>query len=423
MKTDPTSTDPARRPTRQGRAFGLPALVALAALGSGACLSSEDDPTPPPTDSERFRPKPGSSEGPRGGKALGDITANPDPLDGGAAMGPALPGQPAGQAAVKFCQSLIYDNHPVDLTVVVGNVRVTARTGECSTLPNLACNTVPAGPQMVSLRHGDEVLEGGPMTIVADQQYFFYAEVVGDKVRLRGGVFPQGSTCAAATLEDVFRGKVGVTPPGPPPADAGTPASEDAGMATSPDAGGSADSTPAPPTDAPAPVDAGAPVDASGGGGMEAGAPPPGNTAAVRFCSLNPPGSNDPGVFTLSLAGQSYTVNKGQCAPAAGQPCAQVPAGTHAPMLALDGQPVPVASIRLAAGKEYVLVPGVEGMVAFLGVSPVERQGEGATCANRTWENVFAQGLPPYENPGGVYPAEMPPPNNPGGGGAAAPAF
>ena len=421
------STDPTQLPRlRPGRGVArlatFRALLVPLVLGVclAACLRSEDPPAPEGA-GNGFADKAGEM-GPRGGKALGDIAANPDPLDGGTALGPMVPsGGTAGRAVMKFCHALTLDNHPVDLTVVVGGVRISARTGECSSLPALPCTSVPAGSHTLTLFHNDQKLHEGQMTLVPDGQYFTYANLVERRVTLFGGGFSPGSTCAAADIEDVFRGGIGDATPSPKPDGGARPTAPDAGPDASMDMGSvtdaAADAQPELSPEAGAPVDAVSPPDA----GPEV-APPTADTATIRFCSVNPPTSSDNGIFDLSLAGQTFTAGKGACAPASGQPCAVVPAGTHMPGLTLDGATIAVAPIRLAAGREYVLVPRIQQGVPFVGVSPVERFGAGATCTNRTWANVFAGGLPPVENPGGVYPVGMPgpPPAGGGGGGGAA---
>ncbi len=134
---------------------------------------------------------------------------------------------PTGMAAIKFCNALANgDDTSFEAEMVVGQVRLKAGTGACSSAPGQPCTVIPAGLTDMSLRRavGGMVLATRQFTFEAGIEYVAltdFNDVVG-KAEIISQALSSATKCAPLGFNDL-------TVPTPPSSDAGAPPSDDAG--------------------------------------------------------------------------------------------------------------------------------------------------------------------------------------------------
>jgi hypothetical protein len=152
----------------------------------------------------------------RGGKALGVIAPNPDPLGPGGGGGtPPPPPAMTGSARVKFCHYLTYRDAKIDLELVIGTQRFTANTGACSSAAGQMCASIPSGRQKLALIHQGQEIARAEYDFATGVEYGVFADVDDQGPYLGGGAMGRGLTCSAATADDVTN-LGNSTPPMPP---------------------------------------------------------------------------------------------------------------------------------------------------------------------------------------------------------------
>ena len=124
-------------------------------------------------------------------------------------------------AKVKFCNRLVMLDDmgkqvDVTLDLVIGMSKLTAATGECSTMDGLACAEVRSGPARLSLQYNGKEETFMMVTLDPDGNYAVLgqADTTTKRPLLNVMKLPASQTCAAY--------KPPPPPAGPPPSDAGT---------------------------------------------------------------------------------------------------------------------------------------------------------------------------------------------------------
>jgi hypothetical protein len=196
------------RPRRRRVPLAPRLCLALLSTLAAACGSSDQDPGG--LGGTGLRPNGGQPGMSRNGKALGVIAPVPDPLGmgggGGGQTPPAMPpgtppsmppgtppsmppGTPPNQttaARVKFCHNLIYRDMDIKLELVIGNQRLSAMTGSCSSATGQMCMDMPTGLQKLSLIHDGKTIATAEHTF-RGVEYGIYAEVDDEGVYIAGG--------------------------------------------------------------------------------------------------------------------------------------------------------------------------------------------------------------------------------------------
>jgi hypothetical protein len=232
-----------------------------------------------------------------GGKLpAGAQCATSDPF-AGASPG----GDPGGATVGKFCHNLALDDGnggklPVTFDLTIGDIRLSAASGECSSAVAQMCIALPPGATTASLYRDGQMLTSAPVTIEAGKEYMFGLKLQGTSPVITGTALSANPRCAAA---------------------------------------GAANAS-------------GLPVL----GGAPPPAPPAGAASAVKVCNRLPAG-----VAEVTIGDNLVlTAKPGECSSVKGMACAAVAAGTAALVVAIDGDEVLNDMVQFVAGREKILI-------------------------------------------------------------------
>ena len=208
-------------------------------------------------------------------------------------MPPPPPPPPTGNATAKFCHNLVDQNDaPLTLDLMVGGVKLTARSGGCSTPAGAACTAISAGASNAQLLLNGRVAWQGSLTVTAGGNLFI-ARAPGGMATVETDSIPAAS-CPNAAQE----GTTGPMPPPPPP--------------------------------------------------------PPGGQAQVKLCNNLP--AELPLTAKLEIGTTVLTAAPGRCAPAPGMACLGVPAGKPMAKISADNIVLGQGPLELAANEELIIL-------------------------------------------------------------------
>jgi hypothetical protein len=215
-------------------------------------------------------------------------------------------GASGGFAAAKFCHNLGVDDGaggktPVTFDLTIGNVRLPASSADCSSPSGQMCLALPSGPTTATLTHNGEVLTSSPVTIEAGRDYLFGLKLLGTSPVITGKALDAPQTCSASAPADAASlPTLGATPPPTTP-------------------------------------------------------PPTGGATAIKLCNRLP-GAGGGNIAEMTIGDNiMLTAKPGQCSPAKGMPCIQVPAGAAPLVLLIDGNEVLNDLTTFPAGREFII--------------------------------------------------------------------
>jgi hypothetical protein len=211
------------------------------------------------------------------------------------------PGGGGGATVGKFCHNLALDDGnggklPVTFDLTIGDVRLSAVSGECSSPVAQMCIALPPGPTTASLFRDGQMLTSAPITIEAGKEYMFGLKLQGTSPVITGNALSANPRCAAAGAANA------------------------SGLPTL--------------------------------GGAPPPTPPPGAATTVKVCNRLAAG-----VAEVMIGDNLVlTAKPGECSSVKGMPCAAVAAGTSALVVAIDGDEVLNDMVQFVAGREKILI-------------------------------------------------------------------
>jgi hypothetical protein len=251
-----------------------------------------------------------------GGKLKSGATcAKENPFPNGSSPG----GGPVATAG-KFCHSLsVNDGMPVTLTLIVGDVSMSALSRGCSTDLGRMCLGLKAGATKATLMLGDQEVTSKDITIDDGKEYLFTLGLNGGTPVIQSQALPAGNTCANT---------------GP-----------------------------------------------SGGGAQPPGGttPPPAGMAEFKLCNKLPAMANG-NVVELAVGDVTLTAKPGTCSPMKGAPCSKAPTGATVITIAIDGQELGSANANLPAAA-FTFDVSEDPTTGDLSIDPTEVPS-GMTCSN-----------------------------------------
>ena len=211
-----------------------------------------------------------------------------------------------GQGLVKFCNNLGFmSGMPAELEMVIGSLRLKAKTGECSPPSFAACTGLASGTYTAQLLLQGGLIASRSVTIAAGGEHPFVADrdQANMTLVLADGKLSAGGKCANFGFVPI------------PPTDGG------------------------PPADAKPPSDAG---------------PPPGSRAKVKFCSEVMRGQT-PTNLDLVIGTTKLTAVTSRCNSAPGEACVDVPTGRVRLSLQEAGMEITSVMADLQPNVEYTV--------------------------------------------------------------------